>query len=82
MVKLLYHGEIKALTRKPFDICDAKDINGVFDYLKKTYGKGCVKEAKKMLIVVNGTSIQLKEGFKTKLGDEDAVSFLPVCGGG
>lgn len=82
MAELKYHGDMKSLTGKASENCNAKDIKEVFTYLKAAYGKPCEKEAKKMLIVINGTSIQLKEGFKTKLDDNDTVSFLPVCGGG
>lgn len=82
MAELRYHGDIKNITNKNSDTCNAKDIKEVLNFLKKAYGKDCAKEAERMLIVVNGTSIQLKDGFKTKLSDSDTVSFLPVCGGG
>ena len=82
MIELKYHSDMRTLTQKTSENCNAEDVNGVLAYLKTTYGKACAKEAKKMLIVVNGTSIQLKDGFKTKLSDGDSVSFLPVCGGG
>ncbi len=82
MTELKYHGDIKNLTKKDSDTCNAKDIKEVLNFLKMTYGKACAKEAERMLIVVNGTSIQLKNGFKTTLSDNDTISFLPVCGGG
>lgn len=82
MVELKYHGDMRTLTKKDSEKCEAENIKDVFSYLKITYGSSCAKEAKKMLIALNGTSIELKEGFKTHLSDGDSVSFLPVCGGG
>ena len=40
------------------------------------------REAKRMLIVINGESIQLRRGYKTALAEGDCLSFLPICGGG
>ena len=36
-----------------------------------------------MLIVINGESIQLRQGIQDgSVGEGDRLSFLPICGGG
>ncbi|MBQ9979820.1 MAG: MoaD/ThiS family protein [Oscillospiraceae bacterium] len=82
MITVKYRGVLAELTGKLQEQIDAATVNDVMKYVKKTYSAAAYKEAKKLLIVINGDSILLHKGFKTPTSDGDTVSFLPVCGGG
>ena len=82
MINIEYRGEL-------YDICsirneqiDVKNVSEALKYIGKKYGSPAKKEAKKMLIVIDGTSINMKQHYKTELLDGQTLSFLPICGGG
>ncbi len=77
-----YRGELAALTACKSDVLQAADIGDVLRQVKWKYGGKAHKLAKAMLITVDGKSISLSDGFKTKLAGCGEVMFLPVCGGG
>jgi len=82
MITAEYRGELAALCSRRSEELDAANINDVLRHIKKTYGAETYKNAKRMLITVDGESILLLQAFKTKLSDGQRVSFLPICGGG
>ena len=82
MAELTYWGGMKALTGKKGEPVQAGSIAEVFLFLETQYGKAARKEARRMLITVDGTNIQLLQRFKTPLSDGATVSFLPLSGGG
>lgn len=82
MAELKYWGELMALTGKRSEALQAGSIAEVLSFLERQYGKAALKEAKRMLITVDGTNIQLLERFKTPLSGGATVSFLPLSGGG
>ena len=82
MVQLRYRGGLAEMTGKKTEDIDASSIAGVMSYIESQYGKTAMKQAKRMLITVSGTSIQLLNRFKTPLSDGDTVSFLPLAAGG
>jgi len=61
---------------------EASTVRDVLSYIKKTYGAGAQKQAKRMLIAVDNDSILLHKGFDTKLAEGMSVRFMPICGGG
>ena len=69
-------------TGKTEETVAAATVKDVLAYIKKTYGPDVHKEARRMLIAVDGDSIQLHKGFDTKLSEGMEVRFLPICGGG
>jgi MoaD family protein len=82
MVEIKYWGGMMELAGKKGEAVDARDLSGVMSHIQRAYGKAGLKEAKRMLIVVNGTNIQMLNRFKTPLNDGDTVAFLPLCTGG
>lgn len=82
MAELKYWGELMALTGKKSETTQAASVSEVLSFVEKQYGKAALKEAKRMLIAVDGTNIQLLNRFKTPLSDGSTVSFLPLSGGG
>lgn len=82
MAELIYWGKLKDLTEKKGESVDIRDVSAALAHIEKQYGKAALKEAKRMLIAVDGTNIQLLERFKTTLRDGQTVSFLPLSGGG
>jgi len=82
MVELRYRGGLAELTGMKREEIETGDVAGVISYLQNQYGKKTAKQAKRMLITVQGTNIQLLNRFKTTLNDGDTVSFLPLAAGG
>lgn len=82
MAELKYWGEMMALTGKKGEELHAASVAEVLSFVEKQYGKAALKEAKRMLITVDGTNIQLLSRFKTPLSGGETVSFLPLSGGG
>ena len=82
MAELNYWGALAALMGKKSETQPADNVAEVLAFLEKQYGRAVLKEAKRMLITVDGTNIQLLQRFKTPLSDGAAVSFLPLSGGG
>jgi molybdopterin converting factor small subunit len=82
MVQVSYRGQLQALTGKQGEGVDAARVKDVLRHIRSAYGPEAWKEAKTMLIVVNGESILLRQVFKTPLKDGDSVGFLPICSGG
>lgn len=82
MAELNYWGALAALTGKKSEALHAGSIAEVLSFVEKQYGRAAFQEAKRMLITVDGTNIQLLERFKTPLSGGETVSFLPLSGGG
>jgi len=81
-VKVYYRAALAELTGKKEETIEAAAVRDVLAFIKKSYGADAHQAAKRMLIAVNNDSIQLHEGFATRLTDGIAVRFLPICGGG
>lgn len=81
-VKVIYKGELERLLGKSEDTFTASSVNDILKQIRKQYGKDAYKTAKRMLIVVDGESITLKNHYKTKLDNVTEVGFFPICGGG
>ena len=82
MAEVQYYAQVRATVRKETETVDASTVAEVLSAIRKTYGKAAEKQAKASLIAVNDISINLLDGMKTRIGPDDTVSFLPVCGGG
>ena len=82
MVQLRYRGGLASITGKKTEEINASSVAEVMSYIEDQYGKTAMKQAKRMLITVGGTNIQLLNRFKTSLSDGDIVSFLPLAAGG
>ena len=72
-VEVTYRGALPELMGLSVERVEAGTVSEVMAH---------IREAKRMLIVVNGESIQLRRGYKTALSEGDRLSFLPICGGG
>lgn len=81
-VKVKYWGDMLTLTGKKQEEISATTVNDVLSYLQTQYGKASLKAAKRMLIAVNGTNIQLLGRYKTPLAEGDVIAFFPLCAGG
>lgn len=82
MVQISYRGELQTIIGKTGESIEAEKIKDVLRHIRAAYGPQAWKEAKRMLIVINGESILLHQVFNTALKDGDIVSFLPICSGG
>ncbi|MDR2686984.1 MAG: MoaD/ThiS family protein [Oscillospiraceae bacterium] len=81
-VQVHYRAALAELTGKTEETVDAATVRGVLGHIKKAYGAGALRAAKRMLVAVDNDSILLHKGFDTKLADGMSVRFLPICGGG
>lgn len=81
-VKVVYRGALPELTGTNEERVEAATVAEVMAHIKRKYPKEAYREAKRMLIVINGESIQLRQGYRTALSEGDRLSFLPICGGG
>ena len=81
-VHIKYRAQLAALTKTACESINAANMKDVLRHVKAQFGAEAEKQAKIMLIVVNGQSILQLKHFKTALKDGDEVTFLPICGGG
>ena len=81
-ITVKYRGALSEMTGVSLEELQAETVGHVLRHIGKTWGKNAQKEAKRMIIAVNGRSILLLDNEKTALKDGDTVSFLPICGGG
>lgn len=82
MINIEYRGNLYGICKIRKEEVDVKNVSEALSYIGKKYGKAAKKEAKKMLIVVDGTSINLINHYNTEIKEGQTLSFLPVCGGG
>lgn len=81
-IEVTYRGALPELMGVSSELVEAGTVEEVMAHIRKRYSKEAYREAKRMLIVINGESIQLRRGYKTALVEGDRLSFLPICGGG
>ena len=81
-VTVKYRGVMRDLAGCAEEAVEADTVQQVLGYIRNARGKPAEKEARRMVIAVNGKSILLMEKEKTVLADGDVVTFLPICGGG
>ena len=60
----------------------AANVEDVLRFIRERHGREAEKEARTMLIALNGESILLLKRYKTALKEGDVVSFFPLCAGG
>jgi len=77
-----YRSPLKELTGTDKESLDATVVKDVLKHIKTKYGADTQKQAKSMLIAIDGDSILLHKGFATQLQPGETVQFLPICGGG
>jgi MoaD family protein len=81
-VTVKYRSYLAELTKTAVESIEAATVKDVLRHIKTQFGAEAEKQAKTMLIAVNGQSVHHLTHFKTALKDGDEVSFLPICGGG
>jgi molybdopterin synthase sulfur carrier subunit len=81
-ITVTYRGGLGELAGRKEEAIQAETVKDVLAHIKAAYGANAQKEAKAMLITVNGKSILKLDIYKTRLAPGDAVSFLPICAGG
>ena len=81
-IALVYRGALAEAIGVRNEQLEAATVSEVLSHIKSVYGKAVYKQAKSMLIVVNGRGILYKQVYATKLNDGDTVSFLPLAAGG
>ena len=77
-----YRGALTQAIGLSSEQLEVATVSEVLRHIKSTQGKIVYKQAKAMVIVVNGVSILQKRVYATALFDGDVVSFLPLAAGG
>ena len=81
-IKVRYRARLAQFTNTGEETLEAASVKDVLAHIKKSFGADAEKNAKAMIVAVNGQSVLQLRHFKTPLQDGDEVSFLPICGGG
>lgn len=82
MAEMLYYGKLREVLGTSGESADAETVDGLLAFIGQKYGKAALREARRMLITVNGTGIQLTGRYKTPVSEGDTVAFLPLGAGG
>lgn len=77
-----YRGHLAQLTGCAQETFPAASVRDVLRAIRARHGTAAYKEAKAMLVAVDGESITLHKGFATRLIPGQTVRFLPICAGG
>lgn len=80
MITVEYRGPLAQLCGCRTEQGDFTTAGQVLRHVRQAHGAAAWREAKKMLVTVDGTSILLLRAWRTPLEDGQAVSFLPICG--
>lgn len=91
MVTVKFFATVReAVGQRSIDL-EAKDINDLFEKLKKQLGKrfidtvfeeGTGKLKRFYQCMINGKRIELLDGYETVLAEGDSVALFPPVGGG
>ena len=82
MATVRYHGRLAELTGCREESLDGTNVSKVLDQIKKRHGAEAGKLAKRSHILVDKRSAGAEKGFRTPVGADSIVEFIPVCGGG
>ncbi|GHT79348.1 hypothetical protein FACS1894104_3910 [Actinomycetota bacterium] len=81
-VIVFFRGDIINAVGTKQVIMQANTVRDLMRQIKSQYGKETYKNAKRMLIAVNGLAAIKQKGYSTPLNDGDIVKLFPICGGG
>ncbi|MCL2023762.1 MAG: hypothetical protein FWG82_05260 [Oscillospiraceae bacterium] len=81
-VVVKYRGLLVDFTKLDEEVLNVNQIKDILKHIKLCYGPEAEKKAKSMLITIDGDSMFMRKGFKSKLNDGEIVQFFPICGGG
>lgn len=82
MATVKYYGALAEITGKKEETLPGKNISALLRAMAAEYGRSVAQKARRCHIIVNGCNAGVLRGFRTPVGEEDEVIFLPVCGGG
>ena len=77
-----YRGHLAALTGVAEDNLEASNVEDVLKTISERHGREAEKEARTMIIALNGENILLLKRYKTALKEGDLLNFFPLCAGG
>lgn len=82
MALVRYHGRLAELTGCREEQLDGTSVSRLLDQIKKRRGVEAYRLAKRSHIIVDKRSAGAEKGFRTPVGTDSVVEFIPVCGGG
>ena len=82
MAMVRYHGRLAELTGCREESLEGTNVTRVLDQIKKRHGSEAARLAKRSHIIVDRRSAGAEKGFRTPVGADSVVEFIPVCGGG
>jgi molybdopterin converting factor small subunit len=82
LVTVTYRAKLEELVGRRSEEFDAEDITDLLRLINNAHGAAAYREAKAMIIAINGVSILKKQVFKTRLATGDKVNFFSLAAGG
>nr|WP_317324712.1 MoaD/ThiS family protein [uncultured Flavonifractor sp.] len=82
MALVRYYGRLAELTGCREEGLEGTSVSRLLDQIKKRHGAEALRLAKRSHIIVDSRSAGAGKGFRTPVGADSQVEFIPVCGGG
>ncbi len=82
MATVRYYGELAAKMGIKEESYPGATVSQVLSKIKKSHGSELYHEAKRCHIIVDHCNAGSEKGFRTAVGENSVVEFVPVCGGG
>lgn len=82
MATVRYYGRLAELTGCREESLEGTNVARLLDQIKKRHGAEAGKLARRSHIIVDRRSAGAEKGFRTPVGTDSGVEFIPVCGGG
>lgn len=82
MAQVRYHGHLADLTGCRQEAMEGATVAKLLDQIKRQHGAEAYRLAKRSHIIVDRRSAGAEKGFRTPVGPDSLVEFIPVCGGG
>ena len=82
MAQVRYYGFLARSTGVREEVLPGDTVAQLLRAIRRRHGWAVSREARRCHILVDGRSAGQSRGFRTPVGPESRVEFLPVCGGG
>lgn len=82
MATVRYYGRLAERIGIKQETFSGATVSKVLSQLKKARGPEIYREARRCHILVDHCNAGTEKGFRTPVGEESLVEFVPVCGGG
>lgn len=82
MARVVYHGELRTLTKCPEELITAKNMKEILRQISVLHGADAAVAARRSLMTVDGCRVSVQDMRKLPLSESSQVCFFPLCIGG